>query len=203
MAESQLDPKTVRGNMRDTIQAILVEEIEKQIARQLAKHGGTQDERTEHCDDAGVVDALAAWVSSTLAGHTYPAPDGTYKEVRVFTHNLPEPEGDDDADLAFCPFCIVHAGSGTVEDWGRQTMPIVLLFCVYDTGTSRQGYRDLLSIKEKVMAAALKNSRVDPCEILLPIDWNTDDGQYREFRYGTVDFMVEAPTITAKESDLT
>ena len=91
----------------------------------------------------------------------------------------------------------------TVEDWGRQTMPIVLLFCVYDTGTSRQGYRDLLSIKEKVMAAALKNSRVDPCEILLPIDWNTDDGQYREFRYGTVDFMVEAPTITAKESDLT
>ena len=74
----------------------------------------------------GVVDALAAWVSSTLAGHTYPAPDGTYKEVRVFTHNLPEPEGDDDADLAFCPFCIVHAGSGTVEDWGRQTMPIVL-----------------------------------------------------------------------------
>ena len=78
----------------------------------------------------GVVDALAAWVSSTLAGHTYPAPDGTYKEVRVFTHNLPEPEGDDDADLAFCPFCIVHAGSGTVEDWGRQTMPIVLLFCV-------------------------------------------------------------------------
>ena len=40
MAESQLDPKTVRGNMRDTIQAILVEEIEKQIARQLAKHGG-------------------------------------------------------------------------------------------------------------------------------------------------------------------
>lgn len=151
----------------------------------------------------GVVDALAAWVSSTLAGHTYPAPDGTYKEVRVFTHNLPEPEGDDDADLAFCPFCIVHAGSGTVEDWGRQTMPIVLLFCVCDTGTSRQGYRDLLSIKEKVMAAALKNSRVDPCEILLPIDWNTDDGQYREFRYGTVDFMVEAPTITAKESDLT
>ena len=75
----------------------------------------------------GVVDALTAWVSSTLAGHTYPAPDGTYKEVRVFTHNLPEPEGDDDADLAFCPFCIVHAGSGTVEDWGRQTMPIVLL----------------------------------------------------------------------------
>lgn len=60
-----------------------------------------------------------------------------------------------------------------------------------------------MSIKEKVMAAALKNSRVDPCEILLPIDWNTDDGQYREFRYGTVDFMVEAPTITAKESDLT
>lgn len=54
----------------------------------------------------GVVDALAAWVSSTLAGHTYPAPDGTYKEVRVFTHNLPEPEGDDDADLAFCPFCM-------------------------------------------------------------------------------------------------
>ena len=44
---------------------------------------------------------------------------------------------------------------------------------------------------------------VPPCEILLPIDWNTDDGQYREFRYGTVDFMVEAPTITAKESDLT
>ena len=40
MAESQLDPKTVRGNMRDTIQAVLVEEIEKQIARQLAKHGG-------------------------------------------------------------------------------------------------------------------------------------------------------------------
>lgn len=117
----------------------------------------------------GVVDALAAWVSSTLAGHTYPAPDGTYKEVRVFTHNLPEPEGDDDADLAFCPFCIVHAGSGTVEDWGSQTMPIVLLFCVYDTGTSRQGYRDLLSIKEKVMAAALKTAawiRARSCYLL-------------------------------------
>lgn len=164
---------------------------------------GTQDERTEHCDDAGGC-GRPGRLGKQYPGRAYlPCPGRTYKEVRVFTHNLPEPEGDDDADLAFCPFCIVHAGSGTVEDWGRQTMPIVLLFCVYDTGTSRQGYRDLLSIKEKVMAAALKNSRVDPCEILLPIDWNTDDGQYREFRYGTVDFMVEAPTITAKESDLT
>ena len=32
----------------------------------------------------GVVDALAAWVSSTLAGHTYPAPDGTYQRGARF-----------------------------------------------------------------------------------------------------------------------
>lgn len=152
----------------------------------------------------GVMDALAAWVSSTLAGHTYPAPDGTYKEVRVFTHNLPEPEGA--RRRRPCVLPVLYRSRRKRHGGGLGPPDRCPLFCCSaytSTGTSRQGYRDLLSIKEKVMAAALKNSRVDPCEILLPIDWNTDDGQYREFRYGTVDFMVEAPTITAKESDLT
>ena len=53
---------------------------------------------------------ICAAVREALADYPFPAPDGSWSDVRVFLHGLPQEQGD-----ACYPFVIVRWISGSVE----------------------------------------------------------------------------------------
>lgn len=153
-----------------------------------------------------VTDAFRDWIRETFKGITYQTPTGERKELSVYGQNLPVPSGNDedaDIELSSVPYIIAHVTDGKVLNWnGSQKINVILLLCTYDGDTAHQGHQDILSMKEKLLAAILKRPIVGPCEIELPIDWALSESDQYPFYFGAVSFTANTRTIFTKEDAL-
>lgn len=79
---------------------------------------------------------ICAAVRGALADYPFPAPDGSWSDVRVFLHGLPQEQGD-----ACYPFVIVRWISGSVEETAQVTRlreTVGLALGVYASKTQEQ-----------------------------------------------------------------
>nr|DAG10446.1 MAG TPA: tail completion protein [Caudoviricetes sp.] len=80
---------------------------------------------------------ICAAVREALAGYPFPAPDGSWGDVRVFLHGLPQEQGD-----ACYPFVIVRWISGSMEEETAQVTrlreTVGLALGVYASKTQEQ-----------------------------------------------------------------
>ena len=80
---------------------------------------------------------ICAAVREALADYPFPAPDGSWSDVRVFLHGLPQEQGD-----ACYPFVIVRWISGSMEEETAQVTrlreTVGLALGVYASKTQEQ-----------------------------------------------------------------
>ena len=76
---------------------------------------------------------ICAAVREALADYPFPAPDGSWSDVRVFLHGLPQEQGD-----ACYPFVIVRWISGSMEEETAQVTRLGLALGVYASKTQEQ-----------------------------------------------------------------
>lgn len=149
-----------------------------------------------------VLDAIAEWLKKIFAGQTFQSVAGERVPLKVFVQGLPQPEQDDaDIELEAVPYAIAHVTDGEIAGWDEpQQCSIILLLCTYDEASDRQGYRDILSMKERILAAMLKNPHIGPSEVLPPVKWSLNEADAFPFNFGALSFKVSTRRIMREDS---
>lgn len=151
-------------------------------------------------------DALVVWLQTVLAGKEYKGADGTRQQIEIYKNDLPIPTANDDDDgpeTTAVPYGIVRLNDGRVETWeGPQMETVVLIFCVWDDDPNRTGYRDILSIKEKVLTAMRKQPHIGAAfEVVPPIEWAASDEDTHPFYFGAMSLNAKCPVAHKEASD--
>lgn len=153
--------------------------------------------------------ALAEELTALFTGYTLKNSAGNVVALNVFTQDTPVRNGDDEDETDATeetpePYIVVKATSGNIasED-DPQAVTVVLVICVYDDATARQGHKDALHIIQKIYERFAKNPLLAGNFILkYPIDWVLQDEDTYPYYFGGMQFQFEVPAIQ-KEDPLT
>lgn len=151
-----------------------------------------------------VMDGMAEWIKGIFKGQTFQTVDGKRVPLNVFVQGLPQPtKADTDIELEAVPYAIAHVTGGEITGWNEpQVCSVILLLCTYDESADRQGYRDILSMKERILAAMLRDPHIGPAEVLPPIEWSLNEADVFPFYFGAFSFKIATRKIEAREERL-
>lgn len=125
---------------------------------------------------------------------------GLEREVRVFPHELPVREGDDEETNPSAPpepYILVKIPEGELPGNGEtQTVGVVLVICVCDRDRNRQGYRDTLHIINEILL------RYGSCDVVggryclqYPIKWAMQEEDTHPYYFAAMSLKFEAAAI--------
>lgn len=120
--------------------------------------------------------------------------------IAVYSQDLPIPENDDD-DEAMPPYIIVQLVGGEQESWDSNfIIEIILVVCVWDDATRRQGSKDVLSIITRIHQMLMRhpalNGLFEP-----PFKFKTSDEDTFPYYYGACQFKATVSAVR-RESPL-
>lgn len=149
-----------------------------------------------------VLDAIGEWLKTIFDGQTFQSAAGERVPLNVFVQGLPQPEQSDaDIELEAVPYAIAHVTGGKITAWDEpQLCSIILLLCTYDDAGDRQGYRDVLSMKERILAAMLKDPHIGPAEVRPDIEWSINEADAFPFNFGALSFTVSTRRVMREDS---
>lgn len=143
-------------------------------------------------------DALVEDLKKLFSTYTLTNSLGDEQTVNVFSQDLPYRE-DDETDQAVVPepYIIVRLPSGELPDQdANQTIRAVLVICVYDPDTKRQGYRDALHIVNRILTHYGANGVAGKRYVVqYPIQWVTQEEETHPYYYAGMALTFEAPAI--------
>ena len=102
------------------------------------------------------LDMLVSDLTVLLSDCLLPTKTGARRAPKVYKHDLPVPQMDDededaDAEDVTAPFVIVRATGGTFDDWSDlHHVGVAIIICTYDDTPDRQGTSDVLGVIERI-----------------------------------------------------
>ncbi len=146
-------------------------------------------------------DAVVEDLESLFQHHRLTNSLGVERAVKVYPHDTPIRQGDDEAQDPEAPpepYVIVRTMGGSIQDESSpQVVEIVLVICVYDRDPARQGYRDALHIVNEVYRHYASNGVVGKRYVLqYPIRWATPDDDSHPYYFAAMALNFEAPAVT-------
>ena len=145
-------------------------------------------------------DAIVDDLRELFAQYTLTNSMGASKRPRVFSQFLPIRAGDDesaDADAPPEPYILVQLQDGTLPgDGERQNVKAILVVCVCDRDTDRQGYRDTLHIVNEIVRHYAANGIIAKrYEVQYPIEWAAQTEDTHPYYFAAVEMSFYAPAI--------
>lgn len=147
-------------------------------------------------------DALCAEMEKLFQGFPLRDSAGALTKLKVYAQDLPETETDDEADIDPTPYCIVKLVDGTAGG-DKNTVRVVLVFCVRDAARDRQGHRDVLTLMHRVYERFAKNPYIG--NFVFPVDeqsafeWAIQDEDTYPYNIGACKLMFECPSIQKED----
>lgn len=141
--------------------------------------------------------ALIEDLEQLFEGREFTGQEGP-KELKIFKQFVSIPEDDDedaDTDAANTPCIIVKIQEGVFEKAGEaQKVMVQLVIAAYDTNKDRQGYVDVVNIKEAITQHFLEKPAFGGAfTVLYPIAWAIQDEDTAPYYWGVVNFFCSAP----------
>lgn len=146
-----------------------------------------------------LLDALVEDLEKLFSTYTLTNSMGAEREVNVFSQDLPYREDDDETDPTVVPepYIIVRLPSGELPGQdANQTIRAVLVICVCDPDTKRQGYRDALHIVNRILTHYGASGVVGKRYVVqYPIQWVTQEEETHPYYYAGMALTFDAPAI--------
>ena len=141
--------------------------------------------------------AMVEELEKLFDGKKYSGQEGP-KPLKVFKQFLPVPtDNDDDVDTAAanCPCIICKLLSGNFAATGEaQLLMFQLVIATYDRDVSRQGYIDVVNIKEAITQHFLAEPSFGGSFVVqYPMAWAIQEESTVPYYWGVVNFYVSAP----------
>ena len=141
--------------------------------------------------------AMIEELEKLFEGRKFTGQEGP-KALKLFKQFVPIATDDDedtDTDAANCPCIIVKVQEGVFQKEGEaQKVLIQLVIAAYDTNTDRQGYLDVVNIKEAIVQHFLSEPAFGGTfTVLYPVAWALQDEDTTPYYWGVVNFYVSAP----------
>jgi hypothetical protein len=143
-------------------------------------------------------DALCADMKKLFQGFLLRDAGGDLTNLKVYAQDLPETETDDETDTDPAPYCIVKIVDGTAG-MNRNSVRVVLVFCVRDAARDRQGHKDILTLIFRVYERFAKNPYIG--NFYFPVDddsafeWAIQDEDTYPYNIGACKLMFNGPSI--------
>lgn len=145
-------------------------------------------------------DALIEMLEELFKGKKYNGQQGK-EELTVYKQDLPIPENNDDdvdVDSASAPYIVVQMTNGSIpgEDT-TQNVYFSIIICAYDTGTKREGWKDVANIKEDIIQRVCSMPYFGGVfTVLKPIAWALQEDDTHPYYYGAVQLTCTAPAMS-------
>lgn len=147
-------------------------------------------------------DALCAEMSALFQNFPLKDATGARTALNVYAQDLPETETDDESSANPVPYCIVKLVDGTAGG-DRNSVRVVLVFCVRDAARDRQGHRDILTMMFRVYERFAKNpylhNFVFPADDAAAFEWAVQDEDTYPFNIGACKLTFDCPTIRKED----
>lgn len=143
-------------------------------------------------------DEMIRMLRDLFDGRTFCAPEGKERELRYFRQNLPLPTDNDldaDTEASCCPYILTQLVGGEIKDNDSpQILEFSLIVCTYDSGTDRDGFRDVANIVEEIVQHVCSMPFFGSSyTVLKPIAWALQIEDTWPYYYGALNFSVTAP----------
>jgi hypothetical protein len=153
-------------------------------------------------------DAVCKRLEEIFSGTTYNSAAGVRKPVGIYPQDLPVPQGsDDDADsdptVTAIPYIIARLTEGKVEG-DDNTVLILLVFGAYDQANDRSGYRDIVSMIQRIIASVKAKPYIDKnFEVHRDdIQWAINQEDTSPFNFGAMQLTLSVPSYNQEPDDL-
>lgn len=147
-------------------------------------------------------DALCAEIKKLFADFPLYDAKRNRTQLNVYAQDLPETETDDEDGTDPTPYCIVKLIDGTAGG-DRNTVRVVLVFCVRDASRDRQGHRDVLTLMHRVYERFAKHPYIAnfafPVDDTAAFEWAIQDEDTYPFNIGACKLMFNGPTIQKED----
>lgn len=145
-------------------------------------------------------DAVCSRLEKIFSGTTYNSAAGVRKPVSIYPQDLPVPNGnDDDVDsdpaVTETPYIITRLTEGKVEGDDNNIL-FILIFGAYDQASDRSGYRDVVSMIQRVIASVKtkpyigKNFEAHKDDI----PWAINQENTSPFSFGAMQLTLSVPS---------
>lgn len=141
--------------------------------------------------------AMVEELENLFEGKEYSGQEGL-KPLKIFKQFEPIPEDNDedaDTDAANYPCIICKLLSGNFAATGEaQMLYFQLVIAAYDRDVSRQGYMDVVNIKEDITQHFLAEPSFGGSFVVqYPMAWAIQEESTVPYYWGVVNFYVSAP----------
>lgn len=147
-------------------------------------------------------DALCAEIGRLFSGFPLKDMKGNYTPLKVYPQDLPETETDDEDSTEPTPYCIVKLVDGTAGG-NKNSVRVVLVFCVRDAARDRQGHRDILTmifrVYERFAKSPYLGNFVFPQDDPAAFEWAVQDEDTYPYNIGACKLSFDCPTIQKED----
>lgn len=148
-------------------------------------------------------DAIIDRVKKIFEHDSFQGPGGR-KKLEVFSQSLPvESQSDDDADTdaAHTPSVIIAVESGEISDaLSPQKVTVTMLICSYGKEKDRQGYRDGMIIRERIVSSIKENPIMSQAfDMQYPIKWENQENDTHPYYFSLI--MIDWITAVPKQNN--
>lgn len=148
-------------------------------------------------------DALCAEIRALFEGFPLYDATGAKTALKVYAQDLPETQTDEEDGSDPSPYCIVKLVDGTAGG-EKNSVRVVLVFCVRDAARDRQGHRDILTLIFRVYERFAKNPYLlnfsFPIDDTAAFEWAIQDEDTYPFNIGACKLTFDCPTIQKEDS---
>ncbi|MGO4890293.1 hypothetical protein ACJ2A9_21300 [Anaerobacillus sp. MEB173] len=142
--------------------------------------------------------ALKKRIEHLVSGMRLNSAVGEQKEIQVFEQHLPAKtksvSRNPETDLYPCIIVYLDEGERGGIDASHSTK-VFFVVGVYDDKLDNQGYRDTLTIAQKIIQDLERNPRIDnKFELQYPINWKYSDEENGPYHFAWVESNFEIPS---------
>ena len=148
---------------------------------------------SEMCQQAMIEELRELFKGKTFSGQEDEKPLKIYKQFLPFAT---DDDDDTDTNRSAFPCIVVKLAEGEVEGPGvAQEVLMQLVICAYDKGVDRQGYVDVVNIKESIMQHFTAYPAFGTAfTVGYPRAWALQDDDTGPYYWGVVNLIISIPT---------
>lgn len=132
----------------------------------------------------------------------YTSEAGTPKKINIFKQDLPIPENDSGDEYSPVPYIIVRISQGQTEVCDKAKVDVQLVFCIFDEGSDRQGYTEILNMIDKTSYRFLTKPHIGNFRLNGTLEWALqDDVESYPYYFGGIEMSFESALALSLEDD--
>lgn len=145
-------------------------------------------------------DGLEARLKKLFSGFLIKNPNGVEGPLNIYKQHLPEKQDDQD-DLSLYPYILIKLFSGEqLNEEDTQQVTVLFVVGVFDDGNLNQGYREVLTIMQKVENDLKRNPTVSNVfEMGFPFRWSLHEEDVEPFYFGGIETVWTTPSMNRED----